>query len=63
VAKAKTAAVRVWTKSEEQLMVKLVKSGTPTSQIAKKLKRSAASVRSKAQKRSLSLKARAARSR
>jgi hypothetical protein len=55
MAKSKVAA-RVWNKTEEKLMVKLVKAGTPTSAIAKKLKRSAASIRSKAQKQSLSLK-------
>lgn len=56
-------AVKTWTRAEEQQLVKLVKAGTPTAKIARELKRSAASVRSKAQKRALSLKPRAARRR
>lgn len=63
MAKAQKRAVKAWTSAEEKLMTKLVKAGTPTSKIAKQLKRSAASIRSKAQKSALSLKPRAARRR
>lgn len=59
MAKAKRA-VKAWTKDEVKEMAKLVKAGTPTAKIAKQLKRSAASIRSKAQKASLSLKPRSA---
>jgi len=55
------SALKVWSKDEVKLMLKLVKSGAPTSKIAKQLKRSPASIRSKAQKQSLSLKPRARR--
>ena len=59
---AKTkVATKAWTSKEEKLMVKLVKAGTPTAKIARQLKRSAASIRSKAQKASISLKPRARR--
>lgn len=61
MAKTTKRAVKSWSKEEEQLMAKLVKAGTPTAKIAKQLKRSAASIRSKAQKASLSLKPRARR--
>lgn len=61
MAKTTKRAVKPWTKAEEQQLVKLIKAGTPTTQIARTLKRSAASIRSKAQKRSLSLKPRARR--
>lgn len=54
-------AIKLWTRDEEKLMAKLVKAGTPTSQIARQLKRSPASIRSKAQKANLSLKPRARR--
>lgn len=56
-------ALKTWTAIEEKLMVKLVKAGTPTAKIARQLKRSAASIRSKAQKQALSLKTKAARRR
>ena len=55
--------VKPWTPAEEKLMKQLVKAGTPTAQIARQLKRSPASIRSKAQKAAISLKPRAARRR
>lgn len=63
MAKTKQATTKAWTTAEEKLMAKLVKAGTPTAKIARQLKRSAASIRSKAQKASLSLKTVAARRR
>jgi len=57
-----TRVVKAWSKEDEKTLVKLVKSGEPTSKIAKALKRTAASVRSKAQKQNLSLKPKAAKS-
>lgn len=54
-----TVVRRAWEPADEKLFKQLVKSGTPTSQIARQLKRSAASVRSKAQKFGLALKAKA----
>lgn len=54
--KTKRRMTNPWDAKSEKEMVKLVRAGTPTSEIAKKLKRTAASVRSKAQKLALSLK-------
>jgi hypothetical protein len=49
--------LKTWTRDDEKTLRALVKAGEPTSKIAKQLKRGVASVRSKAQKLSLSLKA------
>ena len=53
--KTQRRVVKVWSKEEERLFKQLVREGTPTTKIAKQLKRSTASVRSKAQKFGLSL--------
>jgi transposase len=53
--KTQRRVVKVWNKEEERLFKQLVREGTPTTKIAKQLKRSTASVRSKAQKFGLSL--------
>jgi hypothetical protein len=50
---------KTWSRDDEKTLRALVKGGTPTSAIAKQLKRGVASIRSKAQKLSLSLKSKA----
>jgi hypothetical protein len=47
--------LKQWSPAEEKQFKSLVRGGTPTAKIAKALKRTAASVRSKAQKLRLSL--------
>ncbi|MGA9523761.1 MAG: hypothetical protein WBV82_20030 [Myxococcaceae bacterium] len=53
--KASTRTVKTWSKEDEKTLVKLIRAGESTSKIARTLKRTEASVRSKAQKESLSL--------
>jgi hypothetical protein len=53
--KAKKRTLKDWSGAELKRFRKMVKSGIPTSKIAKTLKRTAASVRSKAQKFGISL--------
>lgn len=53
--------VKTWSRDDEKTLRALVKGGTSTSQIARQLKRGVASIRSKAQKLSLSLKPKAAK--
>jgi hypothetical protein len=55
MATKKKRNVKVWTQIEEKLFKQLAKSGIPTTKIAKQLKRTAASIRSKAQKYGVSL--------
>ncbi len=50
-----TRTVKIWTREDEKLLVKLIRAGESTTRIAKTLKRTPASIRSKAQKQSLSL--------
>lgn len=52
----KKRQVKQWTSQDEKLFKRLVREGTSTTKIARELKRTAASVRSKAQKIGLSLK-------
>lgn len=54
---AKPALRRTWDPADEKRFKQLVKSGLPTAEIAQTFKRSAASIRSKAQKLGLALKA------
>jgi len=51
----KKRILKVWSNVEEKLFKSLVRQGTPTAKIARQLKRTAASVRSKAQKLGLGL--------
>ena len=51
----KKRILKVWSDVEEKLFKNLVKQGTPTARIARQLKRTSASIRSKAQKLSLGL--------
>ncbi len=51
----KKRILKAWSDVEERLFKNLVKKGTPTAKIARQLKRTSASIRSKAQKLSLGL--------
>jgi hypothetical protein len=51
----KKRILKTWSTVEEKLFKNLVKQGTPTGRIARQLKRTTASIRSKAQKFGLSL--------
>lgn len=51
----KKRILKVWSDVEERLFKNLVKQGTPTAKIARQLKRTSASIRSKAQKFGLAL--------
>jgi len=53
--KTRKRVVKVWSRDEERLFKRLLKERVPTLKIARQLKRSAASVRSKAQKEGISL--------
>lgn len=55
MASKKKRSLKSWTEMELKRFRDLVKSGIPTTRIAKTLKRTAASIRSKAQKYGLSL--------
>ncbi len=55
MAQKKKRIVKVWSSQEEKLFKRLLRERVPTLKIAKQLKRSAASVRSKAQKEGISL--------
>ncbi len=53
--KAATRTVKTWSKEDEKTLVKLIRAGESTTAISRTLKRTPASIRSKAQKESLSL--------
>lgn len=55
MAQKKKRTLKGWTEQELKNFRALVKSGIPTTKIAKTLKRTAASIRSKAQKYGISL--------
>jgi hypothetical protein len=55
MAQKKKRTLKGWTEAELKRFRGLVKSGIPTTKIAKTLKRTAASIRSKAQKYGISL--------
>lgn len=55
MATKKKRTVQSWTRDAEKAFRSLVKDGIPTQKIARELKRTAASIRSKAQKLGLSL--------
>lgn len=55
MAQKKTRKLKQWSSAEEKQFKSLAREGTPTAKIARTLKRTAASVRSKAQKLRLSL--------
>jgi hypothetical protein len=55
MAQKKKRSLKGWTEQELKNFRSLVKSGIPTTKIAKTLKRTAASIRSKAQKYGISL--------